>query len=434
MNQLLLTNLRLVDPFGETEFLENASILIEAGIIKSVGAIPAGYTGKRIDMAGKTVLPGMINAHTHLYSSLAMGMPAPKNSPNNFVEILKEIWWKLDLSLDQNSTKASFEAGLLDCIRNGVTTVIDHHASPNYVRGSLDLLVESARKFGVNIGVCFEASDRNGETNFQEEIAENLSAMNKYAEDPHVLPLLGLHASFTLSDESLQYISDKLQDVNNWGIHIHVAEDLADEKDAKARGYESVIQRLDHFGLLNNRSVIVHGIYITRQDRHILLQHGCKLIHNPTSNANNQVGILETEIIESLNPGLGTDGMQSNMLAEAKEGMLIRSAKGSQGVDYLQLLFRNNPTIASRLFGKDLGHVNHGSQADLVFFDITPRTELHSENYTSHILYGLEKPSDVMSQGIFRLQDGKCPGIDKNAIQKYAQAQSSELWEEMKKL
>jgi putative selenium metabolism protein SsnA len=431
MSQLLLTNLRLMDPFGETEFLENCSILIKDGVIESVGDPPNDFSGESIDMSGKTVLPGMINAHTHLYSALAMGMPAPKNTPQNFVQILEEIWWKLDLGLDQQSTQASFEAGLLDCIQNGVTTVIDHHASPKHVAGSLDLLVETAKRFGVNIGVCFEISDRNGEVNFQDELAENLRAIDKYKGDSQVLPLLGLHASFTLSDDSLKQIADNLQKRDDWGIHIHVAEDLADEKDAQTKGYESVVQRLDHFSLLNNRSVIAHGIYITRQDRHILLQHGCKLIHNPTSNANNQVGILETEIIESLNPGLGTDGMQSNMLSEAKEGTLIRSAIGGEQINYLQLLFRNNPTIASRLFGKELGHINVGHQADLAFYDYDSRTEPHGTNFMSHLLFGFGKPSDVMSQGIFRMHNYEIPGIDTKAILKNARTQSMKLWAAM---
>jgi len=433
MSQLLLHNLHIIDPFGEREFLDRASIVVEDGIIKFVGRGYAhvGFKGQILDMEGKTVLPGMINAHTHLYSALAMGMPAPQNSPGNFVEILKEIWWKLDLGLDKSSTQASFEAGLLDCLENGVTTVIDHHASPNYIDGSLDLLAETAEQFGINISVCFESSDRNGTANFTETLVENLRAMQKYNSSPYVAPLLGLHASFTLSDESLKTIRDHLVEFSEFGIHIHVAEDLADEKDAQARGYDSVIQRLDHFGLLSDRSLIVHGIFMTRQDRHTLLERGCHLIHNPTSNANNQVGLLESEIIESLHAGLGTDGMQCNMLSEAKEGGLIRSAKSQLQVNYLELLFKNNPDIAIKTFGKLIGHIEEEAQADLVFYDYKPRTEIHAQNFPSHLLYGFDKPSDVMTRGEFRIKNNAFVELDPESIREKSREQSIRLWNNM---
>lgn len=433
MSKQLLHNLHIIDPFGEREFLDRASIVIENGVIKFLGRgySHVGFDGQILDMEGKTVLPGMINAHTHLYSTLAMGMPAPKNSPNNFIEILKEIWWKLDLGLDEASTKASFEAGLLDCIQNGTTTVIDHHASPNFIDGSLDLLADSAQAFGINISVCLECSDRNGEVNFKETLAENLRAMEKYKSNPHVAPLLGLHASFTLSDESLSVIGNHLKTFPDSGIHIHVAEDLADEKDAKSRGYGSVIQRLDHFNLLNRHAIIVHGIFISREDRHILLKHGCTLIHNPSSNANNQVGILESEIIDSLHAGLGTDGMQNNMLREAKEGSLIRSAKSSSSIDYLKLLFKNNPDIAVKTFGSLVGHIEEEAQADLIFYDYNPRTEIHDQNFAGHLLYGFGKPSDVMTRGEFRMRNNIMVNSDISRIHENSQKQSSRLWKKM---
>ena len=436
MEQLLLHNLRIIDPFGEREFLEHASILIENETIKFVGRgfSHVGFDGQILDMQGKTVLPGIINAHTHLYSTLAMGMHPPQKSPKNFVEHLEEVWWKLDRGLDKASTRASFEAGLMDCIQNGTTTIIDHHASPLFVDGSLDLLGTVAESFGVNISLCFECSDRNGEANFKDELMENIRAIKKYASNPYISPRLGLHASFTLSDKSLEMVSTQLKDFPDCGIHIHVAEDLADEKDAQTRGYRSVIQRLDDYKLLSNQSLIIHGRFMTREDRHILLKHGCKLVHNPTSNANNQVGVLETEIIESLNPGLGTDGMQNNLLKEAKEGTLVRAATESLPVDYLELLFQNNPDIALKIFGKLVGHIEEEAQADLVFYDYDPRTELTADNFSGHLLFGLGQPTDVMTRGTFRMRNKQLVGKDETRIRETARKQSKRLWSAMKAL
>ena len=436
MNQLLLHNLRIIDPFGEREFLEHASILIEDETIKFVGRgfSHVGFEGQILDMQGKTVLPGIINAHTHLYSTLAMGMHPPQQSPKNFVEILEEIWWKLDRGLDKASTLASFEAGLMDCIQNGTTTIIDHHASPLFVNGSLDILADVAAAFGVNISLCFECSDRNGEANFKDELMENIRSIKKYAANPYIAPRLGLHASFTLSDKSLEMVSQQLKEFPDCGIHIHVAEDLADEKDAQTRGYRSVIQRLDDYNLLSDQTLIIHGIFMTPEDRHILLKHGCKLIHNPTSNANNQVGVLETEIIESMNAGLGTDGMQNNLLKEAKEGTLIRAATECPPVNYLELLFQNNPDIAVKIFGKLVGHIEEEAQADLVFYDYDPHTELTSDNFNAHLLFGLEKPSDVMTRGAFRLRNKQLVGLDEARIRESARIQSRRLWSAMKAL
>lgn len=436
MEQLLLHNLRIIDPFGEREFLEHASILIENEIIKFVGSgfSHVDFEGQILDMQGKTVLPGIINAHTHLYSTLAMGMHPPQKSPKNFVEQLEEVWWKLDRGLDKASTRASFEAGLMDCIQNGTTTIIDHHASPHFVNGSLDLLATVAESFGVNISLCFECSDRNGEANFKDELMENIRAIKKHASNPYISPRLGLHASFTLSDKSLEMVSTQLKEFPDCGIHIHVAEDLADEKDAQTRGYRSVIQRLDDFKLLSNQSLIIHGIFITREDRHILLKHGCKLVHNPTSNANNQVGVLETEIIESLNPGLGTDGMQNNLLKEAKEGTLVRAATESLPVDYLKLLFQNNPDIAVKIFGKLVGHIEEEVQADLVFYDYDPRTALTADNFSRHLLFGLGQPTDVMTRGAFRMKNKQLVGKNETRIRETARKQSKRLWAAMKAL
>lgn len=433
MQKTLIKNVRIVNPLGNPEFTENGWISIVDDKIEEIGSGTLDENGfdEILNMSGKTVLPGMINAHHHLYSTLVLGMPPPEKTPKNFTEILQEIWWKLDIALDENSIKASFEVGLLECLRSGVTTVFDHHSSPNFTDGSLEILVEISNKFGVNISPAFEITDRNGEELFESGLAENFRILKKYENDPHISPLIGLHASFTLSDKSLEKIAEAISDFKNCGIHIHVSEDKADEENAKKHGYPSVIQRLNHFGLLNERSLVAHGIHILPEDLEILAKTGANLVHNPTSNANNKVGILSSEIIEKLDAGLGTDGMQADMLSEAKEGTLIRSSHKEKNVNYLKLLFGNNSQIASKLAGFKLGKIQPDYQANLGFFDYRPRTGMNEENFSGHILFGFDKPTDIMTHGEFRIWDGRCVEIDEFEILEKAREQSKLLWKKM---
>ncbi|MBC8323973.1 MAG: amidohydrolase family protein [Candidatus Marinimicrobia bacterium] len=431
----LLTNCRIVNPYGEISFLDNGSILIEDGLIKELGLLDTSVqVDETVDLSGKTVLPGMINAHAHLYSALAVGMPFPKGNPTNFTEVLEQVWWILDMALDKESTKASYESGLVDHLRHGVTTVIDHHSSQNYVNGSLQLLADTADKLGINISGTFEMTDRNGEQTFQESLDENIQFHQKYKGSKSVRPLIGLHASFTLSDESLQAIANALKNESNWGIHIHTAEDKADQLDAVNRGYKSTLDRLNHFGLLNENSLVIHGIHFVEEDINIIRDTGAMLVHNPSSNSNNRVGMTPNEIINDLMAGLGTDGMQGNMLAEAKEGTLIRSGHltgGAPGVNYAELLFKNNPEIASKLFGRKMGKLDPGYSADLAIFDYIPRTDFNENNWIGHTLFGMENPSDVMTNGIFRIRNNEFIDINEQDLLKNADVQSRKLWNKM---
>ena len=438
MNKLI-HNARLIDPFGETEYIENGWLLIEDDTIKEIGEgrPPAFSVDEKIDLDSKTVLPGMINCHTHLYSALAMGMPPPKNTPQNFVQKLQEIWWKLDIALDRNLVKASFEAEVMECLKNGVTTVFDHHSSPNFAKGSLYLLADTANRFGQNISIAFETTDRNGEEFFKSGLTENIEAFEKLQSNKYVHPLIGLHASFTLSDESMKYIHDQLKGLKNWGIHIHVAEDQADEKDARTKGYRSVIDRLNKFNLINEHSFIIHGIHSSNSDIELLKNANATLIHNPTSNANNRVGMLPNSHISTLHSGLGTDGMRANMLAEAQQGTLIRSSHlkgGEPTIDYLELLFKNNSQIASKHFGRQIGHLSAGNQADFAIFDYTPRTTITKDNFAGHILLGLTQPVDVITRGKYRIKDRKFVTVPEVEIMQNAREQSVELWNKIQNM
>jgi len=434
----LLKNCRIINPSGSLPFIENGYILLEDDYIieTAAGTVP-DVEGNNLDLKGKTVLPGMINAHAHLYSSLATGMPFPSANPKNFTEILEQVWWLLDLALDQDSVKASFEAGLLDHLRHGVTTIIDHHSSPNFSTGSLDLLAQAGQKIGLRVSGAFEITDRNAQDKFEQGLAVNLEFHRKYEKHEFIRPLIGLHASFTLSDDSLKQIKAALEKEKNWGVHIHVAEDKADHEDALIRGYDSPLQRLDSFGLLNENSLVIHGVHFLKADQKILKNRKIMLVHNPSSNANNRVGLSDGNMLKTTGAGLGTDGMQGNMLKEAKEGTLIRSSHlpgAGEGLDYLELLFKNNPQIASRLFSGKIGRLDAGYKADLAVFDYHPRTVLNSLNWRGHVLFALELPCHVMSSGTFRILDYKFTEISARKILESARIQGEVLWEKMKEI
>ena len=439
MNKILYKNLNILDPTGSTGFLPHTWISVIDGIIDQVGpgAIPTEKFDEIYDLQGKTVMPGMINAHTHLYSALALGMPYPPKLPRNFKEILENIWWKLDLALDEDSTAASFQAGLLLNLLAGVTTVLDHHSSQNFIRGSTARLVATAEQYGLRAATAFELTDRNGPRRFLEGLAENCDALQTYKNHPLVHPLMGLHASFTLSDDSLTAIAQRLADLNYPGIHIHIGEDLADQEDAVRRGYRSVIDRLNSFGLITANSLLIHGIYLQPDDIQIIQEKKAFLVHCPSSNANNRVGMLAAHTIEKLQAGLGTDGMQANMRTEVKEGQLIRSSHlqgGEPNVDYSQLLFKNNPHLASRLFDQKIGRIEAGCVADLAVYDYSPHTNLKSSNALSHVIWGLPLPCHVITGGVFRIRDHKLVGIDMDLILGNARAESEKLWAEMQQI
>ncbi|MBT3251570.1 MAG: amidohydrolase family protein [Candidatus Marinimicrobia bacterium] len=439
MSKTLFKNLTIINPIGESKLNLNTSIVSEDGIITEIGSQHSDLSNYQsvFDMGGKYVLPGMINAHNHLYSSLALGMPAPRIKPVNFVEKLQQVWWKLDLALDDASTHASFQVGLMSALESGVTTIMDHHSSQNYIDGSIDHLVKVADKFGIRIGTAIETSDRNGKKIFESALQENINSIEKYRSNPFVHPMMGLHASFTLSDNSLSTICNHLNEIDNPGIHIHVAEDRADHKDAVKRGYRSVIDRLNSAGIINKDSLLIHGIHLEPEDIEIIKSKGAFLVHCPTSNAGNRVGKLSAKTLGILPVALGTDGKQANMLNEVNQAEIIRSShlKGpDKNIDYPNLLFNNNSEMVSRLFNQKIGRIEIGYQADLVMYEYNPNTELNESNIMSHVFGGFASPSDVITRGKFRIRDFEFVDINKEDVLANACQESVKLWKKIEKI
>ena len=258
---------------------------------------------------------GFINAHTHIYSGLApFGLPAPEPPPENFVQILERVWWRLDCALDERSLRASARYYVADALRLGTSALVDHHESPNFIEGSLDVLADTCQELGMPALLCYGATERNGG---REEARRGLAECRRFirANDrPLVRGVVGLHASFTVSDETIREAGELCAELGTV-LHVHLAEDRADVEDAWRRGYEGPLRRLTTLGALPPGSILAHGVHLTASEVMETQARGCWLVQNPRSNRGNRVG-YPAALAESSRVALGTDGYQSDPAAE----------------------------------------------------------------------------------------------------------------------
>jgi putative selenium metabolism protein SsnA len=427
------------------EVIDDAAILIRDGNI--AGVAPAGGVSSletdarvaRIDGTGKLAVPGLINAHTHLYSSLARGMSVSPFHPTSFTQILEQLWWKLDRALDPESIRASALVGAMEAARCGVTTLIDHHASPNAIPGSLDLVKEEAcDRLGLRGTFCYELSDRDGPERSERGIEENLRFLDAVGEaNPLCSGQFGLHASFTVEDETLERVASRIPD--GVGVHIHVAEGPEDEIRCQEMYGVRIAQRLDRFGLLRPTSILAHCLHIDELEKDLIAERDVAVVHNPRSNMNNAVGPFDMPgfLERGILVGLGTDGLGANMLAELFTAGIVQKHSDADPLagpfDSLDaLLFRNNPRIARRLLGADLGRLVQGAPADIALLDYTPPTPLRSENALGHLLFGVAvhslRVTDLLVAGRHVLSNGTFVDVDEEAVYAHAREQAQRLW------
>ncbi len=432
-------SLRLWD--GAHGIVEDASLVLNDRRIAWIGAqknLPDRWRSiPPIDGRGKLAIPGLINAHTHLYSSLARGMPIPGFSASSFSQILETLWWKLDKALDPASVRLSALVGAMEAARCGVTTLVDHHASPFAISGSLDALRQAVvEDVGLRGVFCYELSDRDGPERRDQAISENTRFLSQPASD-HVAAQYGLHASFTVSDATLARVAETIPD--DAGIHIHVAEGPEDQAQCMAKHHVRVIERLDRFGLLRPRTLLAHCLHVDNDERSILAERQAMVAHNPRSNMNNAVGSfsLQPFLTDGILTGLGTDGLGANMLAELFTAGLLQKHSHSDplagGLDALhQLLFVNNPAIATRLLGAEVGTLREGGPADLVVLEYTPPTPWTAENALGHLLYGPAlhrlRVIDSFVGGRPILREGAFVSLEEEALYAEARSVAASLW------
>jgi putative selenium metabolism protein SsnA len=434
----------IVVTLGEkNRVLWNATVVTEGERIKAVGdsvEMKRRFPGAdSIDCSGKIVLPGFICTHHHFYSTMARGMSIPGEPASNFVEILKRLWWKVDMALDEEDIILSAQIPLIDCIRNGTTTVIDHHASPAMRDGSLDLIESAVRQAGIRGSLCYEVSDRNVAGG---GVAENKRFIQKVGRgDGQIAAMMGMHASFTLSDTTIEECVGIAKEAGA-GCHIHVAEDAADREDSITKYRIPTVKRLERLGVTGEKSIFIHCVHIDEAEMDILAATRTSVVHNPESNMNNAVGV--TPLLKLLNKGvlvgLGSDGMGSDMLAQMRCAYLLhRLANHDPRVAFLEaprLLLQNNAAIAERQFGLRLGEIAEGRQADLAIIDYQPPTPLSEANFLGHLIFGLVDATvdTTVCRGKILMQGKQILSMDEERLAARSRELAPKMWKRLQEL
>jgi putative selenium metabolism protein SsnA len=442
MTSLVIENGLIVTMDKQKRILKRGTVAVEdgkiVGVEKASEAKGKYKAEKVIDATGKIVMPGLICAHHHLYSTFARGMSIPGEPAKNFVEILEKLWWKLDNLLTKEDIYYSSLIPLIECVKNGTTTIIDHHESQSYQKGSLDEIARAVKEVGIRASLCLGTSDRYGRG--KEGLEENKRFLSLLKSQPSELlkGMVGLHAAFTVNDDTLDE-SVKLAKEYNVGIHVHCAEDKADQDENLKKYNMRVIERLNSHEALGEKSIAAHCVHIDKKEMDILKATRTNVVHNPESNMNNAVGCADVlGMMEmGINVGLGTDGMSSDMLAQMRCAYLLqRHAKKDPRVAFLEaptMLLNNNPKIVKNVAGWRVGEIAEGALADIVLIDYIPPTELNENNFLGHLIFGLVDATvdTTICNGKILMENKKLVNLDEKTIAQKSSQLASELWKRL---
>lgn len=435
---LVLENVKLLH-FSPASAGEPVDVVIEGGLIKEVGK----NAGEKYPQAERHrhqgfVSPGLVCSHNHFYSMLARGLNVPIAPSKDFAQQLKHLWWRLDRALDEGIVRASGLTAATEALFAGVTSVIDHHASPSFIDGSLDVLKEGFDATGLRGVLCYETTDRNGKAGAKAGLAENVrfakavDARRIAGQPVMVEAAIGAHAPFTVGADSLAGLAEACRSSGR-GLHIHAAEDKFDAVDSRYTYNQDIVVRLDQAGLLGPKTIIAHGLYLTGSEIEILNQRDCFLAHNAQSNMNNNVG-YNSQLPAYRNVVLGTDGIGSDMMASANWAFFKhRDAGGPLWMDAFLGFLQNGNRLLERYFpGQHFGRIEAGYAADLCFWDYDPPTPLQDSNIAGHAAFGMNSRMvrSVMVAGKFAIKDRQA-NFDAAAIMASGREQTIRLWKQM---
>lgn len=441
---MLITNATVITWEVENRILEGQAVLVRDGLIADLGpssALETKYPDvKQLDAGGQYVMPGNICAHTHFYGAFARGMAIPGAAPKDFPEILQKLWWPLDLALDEVAVRYSALVCLVDAIRHGTTTLVDHHASPRAIDGSLDIIAEAVQEAGMRASLCYEVTDRNGPEGARAGIRENVRFIERVRAGDDARGLLsatfGLHASLTLSEATLEACREAAP--GGSGFHIHVAEHEVDENDSLRKSGMRAVERLHRHGLLGEQSIAVHAVHVDTKEIQLLAKSGTWVTHQPRSNMNNGVGIgpVEAMLRAGVKVCLGNDGFSNAMWEEWKAAYLAhklwqRDPRRLGGEVVARMAITNNAELVGMLFpGRRIGVVEIGAVADLILVDYHPYTPLTAGNLPWHILFGFHESmvTATMVSGKLLMCNRQLLTLDEAAISAYSREIAPAVW------
>jgi putative selenium metabolism protein SsnA len=441
-DSLLITHGQVFTLGTGNELIPDGAIYVEGDTIVEVGptaSLMAKYpSAARLDAGGKIVLPASICGHTHFYGAFARGMAIPGAPATNFMEILERLWWKLDRALLWDDVRSSALICLVDAIRHGCATLIDHHASPNVIDGSLDIIADAVKETGLRASLCYEVTDRNGMDGARAGIAENVRFIKRcrQAPDPQLGASFGLHAALTVSDETLEASRDGVEGLGA-GFHIHVAEDKADEDESVRKYNLRVVERLQKFDILGPRSIAVHCVHLDEFEKDILHETRTWVTHQPRSNMNNAVGLPDVAgmLRRGIKVALGNDGFSNNMFEEMKATYLAhkhnqRNPQAMPGGDVWQMAYDNNAALARVFFPKPVGELSAGAFADIIFLDYAPPTPMSTGNLPWHVLFGVDGAhiTHTIASGKVLMKDRQLTTLDEAAIMAKARELAVGVW------
>lgn len=438
---LLVGNGKVITRDNERPIIENGCVAIDGNKIVEVGStqsLKEKYASARfMDARGRLIMPGLINTHMHYYSTFARGMANDSPPAKKFSDILKGLWWRLDKVLTLEDVYYSAIGPMIDQVKNGVTTVFDHHASPFAITGSLFKIAEAAEHIGVRSNLCYETSDRDGEKIVDEGIAENVEFI-KYCNkknDDMLKGMFGLHASMTISDKTLDKCLDAVHSLNT-GFHVHSAEGIEDVEDARAKYGKGVIERWYDAGVLSDKTIAVHCIHISEKEMDMLKEKNAIVVHNPESNMGNAVGaspVLEM-FKKGILLGLGTDGYTADILESYKVANIIhKHVKGDSTVawgEIPEMLFANNKKITERFIDGQVGILKEGALADVIIVDYNPPTTINENNINGHLLFGINGRfvDTTIVNGKVVMEDRKLINIDEERLMARSRELADAVW------
>lgn len=437
---LLVGNGTLFTRDPNNPYIRDGAAVIDGTKIKEIGAMESMRKkypkAEYVDAKGGIIMPAFINTHEHIYSAMARGFSINGYNPKGFLDILDGQWWTIDRHLTLAQTKYSAMETLISCIRNGVTTVFDHHASFGQITDSLFTIADVAQELGVRACLCYEVSDRDGMDKAKEAVKENASFIRYAQKDDSdmIAGMMGMHAQFTISDETMELAAANKPD--GVGYHIHVAEGIEDLHHCLKTYGKRIVDRLYDCGILGEMTLLGHCIYINPHEMELIKETDTMVVHNPESNMGNACGCPPTmELVHrGILTGLGTDGYTHDMTESFKVANILHKHHlcdpNSAWSEVPTMLFENNAKIANRYFKAPLGVIKEGAAADIIVMDYIPPTYLGPENLNGHILFGMQGHDVVttIANGKVLMKDREVLVADVEEAMAKTREEAEKLW------